>query len=225
MIADEDVVALIGAVQENAQRLGLIWTLTPGAVVDTSPLTVRLDSPDGDTGVAIPVVSLLGDLPVGVRVMVMTVPPAGQYVVGITSPAPFIARLGTPKSAFGVSGTGTTTSGPYVALPGSPGFNDFTKLNASTLVEMHMSNTYFVSVGATGVQMALNLNSTNYDMHFQSVTQANVRVTNTGYRLIAGIPAGTYTVTGMWSRAGGTGVLNQAATGDWNSILVKEIPA
>ena len=222
MISDEDVVTLIQSVQENAQRLGLIWTLTPALVIDASPLTVLPDSPDTSSA-PIPAISLLGTLTAGQRVMLMAVPPAGQYVCGILSPAFSLGGgLGTPVNSTGLAGTGTTTSATYVALPGTPGVS-FTKLQASTLVEMHMSNTYFVSVGATGVQMALQLNSVNYDMHFQSVTSANVRVTNTGYRLIAGIPAGTYSIGAMWSRAFGTGILNQSASGDWNSILIKEV--
>jgi hypothetical protein len=82
VIGDEDVITLIGAVQDNAQRLGLIWTLTPGTVTAASPLAVRLDSPSGDAEVAIPVVSLIGMLGAGARVMVVSVPPAGQYIIG-----------------------------------------------------------------------------------------------------------------------------------------------
>lgn len=100
MINDDDVIALISAVQENAQRLGLIWTLTPAAITAISPLTVRPDSPDGDDSVVIPAVSLVGILPVGTRVMLCSVPPAGQYVIGRLS-----------GQGRGIIGANTTNNG------------------------------------------------------------------------------------------------------------------
>lgn len=76
----------------QARRLGLLWGLRPGIVVDTSsgggPYNprVRLDGDDANTTI---ITTLLGTLApaVGMRVMVMSVPPNGNYVVGIISTA------------------------------------------------------------------------------------------------------------------------------------------
>lgn len=67
-----------------ADRLGLTWGLRPGTVVSVvSPYTPRDASVrmDGDDG-GISVVSLINDLAVGDRVMVVRVPPAGEYAIG-----------------------------------------------------------------------------------------------------------------------------------------------
>lgn len=71
----------------QAQRLGLIWTLRPGTVDDilngSGAYTPRVRL-DGDTSNArILVTSLVGGLAVGMRIMVMFVPPAGYYAIGI----------------------------------------------------------------------------------------------------------------------------------------------
>jgi hypothetical protein len=73
----------------QAKRLGLTWGLRPGKVVSVTSGTgpynpgVQLDGDDADT--VILTASLVGGLAVGMRVMVMAVPPNGNYVVGIIS--------------------------------------------------------------------------------------------------------------------------------------------
>jgi hypothetical protein len=72
----------VQALIANARRLGLTWTLTPGTVApgagDGSLVPVVVDGDD----VAINTVSLVGAQGVGMRVMVLTVPPAGNYIIG-----------------------------------------------------------------------------------------------------------------------------------------------
>lgn len=72
----------------QARRLGLIWSLRPATVVNTTYVTLGAYEPrvqmDADVlTAAIPVVSLAGPVAVGMRVMVMTVPPLGYYIIGI----------------------------------------------------------------------------------------------------------------------------------------------
>lgn len=82
--------ALITSMIRAADRLGLTWGLRPGTVTSVLPpynpreASVRMD---GDEG-SITVVSLIDDLALGDRVMVVKVPPAGQYAIG---------RLNTPS--------------------------------------------------------------------------------------------------------------------------------
>jgi hypothetical protein len=73
----------------QARRLGLTWGLRPGLVVDTTaaggPYNPRVQLDGDDESTTIIAASLAGGLAVGMRVMVMFVPPAGNYVVGIIS--------------------------------------------------------------------------------------------------------------------------------------------
>lgn len=74
------------AIVDNARRLGLQWTMMP-ATVDTGTdanqqLTIIYD---GDT-VAIQAMSLIGAVPADFRVMVIAVPPSGNFVVGALDP-------------------------------------------------------------------------------------------------------------------------------------------
>lgn len=78
-LAVETVKALVA----NAKDLGLTWNLRPGVVAVDSGLIVSnvSISMDGDT-VLVTAVSLVGPLLEGQRVMVMSVPPGGLFVVG-----------------------------------------------------------------------------------------------------------------------------------------------
>jgi hypothetical protein len=90
-----------------ADRLGLTWGLRPGVVkFVSSPYTPREASVlmDGDD-IGITVVSLIGDLVVGDRVMVERVPPAGNYAVGFLN-SPSSARF----TAASTSNSATITA-------------------------------------------------------------------------------------------------------------------
>lgn len=93
----------------TANRLGLTWGLRPGTVVSVlAPYTPREASVrmDGDTDTAITVVSLVNDLTLGDRVMVMWVPPAGQYAIGLLNSA----SLSPPSTQVSTSSSGTITA-------------------------------------------------------------------------------------------------------------------
>lgn len=77
------------ALQDNADRLGLLWKKRPATIVaplsdDPTGVTAIMD---GDT-VAINVYSLIGVPAVGARVMCDIVPPSGIYVTGYIGSAP-----------------------------------------------------------------------------------------------------------------------------------------
>jgi len=76
----------IGAqtIVENALRLGLIWRMRMGTVTSVSTsgeAEVRLDADN----LSIPVVSMIGYVDENDRVYVITVPPAGNFMVGKVS--------------------------------------------------------------------------------------------------------------------------------------------
>lgn len=71
-------------IKDNAQTIGMGWTLRPATVNDYDPATSTAQATlDGDAQ-SIPMISLAGPLLAGSRVMVMIVPPSGNYIVGIT---------------------------------------------------------------------------------------------------------------------------------------------
>lgn len=70
------------ALVANANRLGITWRLRLGTVtsaIDENSALVRLD---GDTN-SITVVSMMGDIAAGRRVYVITIPPGGNYAIGL----------------------------------------------------------------------------------------------------------------------------------------------
>lgn len=89
-----------------ADRLGLIWGLRPGTVASVDyPYTpreanVRMDGDDG----GISVVSLVNDLAAGDRVMVVRVPPHGEYAIGLLNQV-----SPSPVTQASTSDTGTVT--------------------------------------------------------------------------------------------------------------------
>lgn len=76
---DATTVALI----EQARRLGLTWTLTPATVsTDSSDVMNVQVLIDGSPLNATRAISLIGQLVTGMRVMVASVPPQGNYIIG-----------------------------------------------------------------------------------------------------------------------------------------------
>lgn len=77
-----DAAATVQAIKDNAQRLGLTWTVRPALV--TSSGTMPSAVFDGDSE-PIPMTSMIGPLFPGQRVYVMIVPPSANYIVGFTA--------------------------------------------------------------------------------------------------------------------------------------------
>jgi hypothetical protein len=80
-----ETAALTAAAQQvvaDAKRLGLIWTLQNATVTSTNPVKVEMD---GDN-VSIQVASMIGSVSLGLRVYVIQVPPAGNFIVGFVGP-------------------------------------------------------------------------------------------------------------------------------------------
>lgn len=74
------------AVVDNAQRNGLVWRLLPATISGSSGsvVSVILDGDEQPTQAQ----SLIGPLGVDTRVMVLVIPPQGNYVIGYYGVAP-----------------------------------------------------------------------------------------------------------------------------------------
>lgn len=88
-VSSKELVALAEAVVDQARRLGLIWTLRFATVVDGSDpghVTAVFDGDDvAANEVLRDLISICGQHGPGQRVIVATVPPSGQYIIGAPS--------------------------------------------------------------------------------------------------------------------------------------------
>jgi hypothetical protein len=97
------------SIVENAKRLGLTWNLRMGTVTEattSSRVQVRMDGDD----LSITVTSMVaGTLFIGDRVYVISVPPGGNFIVGIVTRFFPGQRIATSKI--------TTNSGTFTGVP------------------------------------------------------------------------------------------------------------
>jgi len=102
--------ATVEAVQTQASGLGLSWALRVGTVLFGSDPAAVILRMDGDNLARVNGFSMVGPLPVGMRVYVVEVPPAGQYVVGFAGG--HIGYIYAQTVMFVASGTFTKTDYP-----------------------------------------------------------------------------------------------------------------
>jgi len=132
------------------------------------------------------------------------------------------ARAGSWNAA---SATGTTTSASNVNLPGNPQVTlQKEGTAAQTRLQVGMAVGSFSTVGGTAVRFAVSATGVgDTDIRGFFHNAANTHADSAGVAFIAGVGAGTITVTGRWRRISGTGTLSVNAD-DWVSIWVKEVP-
>lgn len=102
--------AAVQEIQALAEPLGLAWQMRLAVVVngDTpSDVQIIFDGDAVDSAAAVRGQSMIGPLATGARVHVMSVPPAGQYVVG------YLTSSELPQEEFQTAND-TTTSTSYV---------------------------------------------------------------------------------------------------------------
>ena len=105
------------AVVDRAKALGLTWTLRPATVnvaYGTDPAVIY----DGDTE-QVGVVSLVGDLQPSSRVMMLQVPPAGNFVLGrlSTTGATTVKQLATYRNDVPATGDTILTTASQNIIP------------------------------------------------------------------------------------------------------------
>lgn len=105
------------AVVDRAKALGLTWTLRPATVnvsYGTDPAVIY----DGDTE-QVGVTSLIGDLQPSSRVMMLQVPPAGNFVLGrlSTTGATTVKQLATYRNDVPATGDTILTTASQNIIP------------------------------------------------------------------------------------------------------------
>lgn len=206
---------------DDAQRLGISWTLRPGTVTISSPLKVTFDG--DDTPVA--AVSIVGVLAQGRRVMGLLVPPGGNFVIGFNDPL-FTDRL-APFANFSAAGSlGSTSSATFVNIPSLP-FVTVVKQYDSTIsnISLIMTQSVFSTAVTTGVEFGINLAGgvgTDVALSTGFLNPASTHLSYAMTKLLTGLAPGTYTLSGRWRRYAGAGILNTNSD-DWSTILAGEV--
>ena len=204
---------------EDAQRLGISWTLRPGTVTIADPLKVTFDGDD----TPVTAVSLVGVFPEETRVMGLLVPPGGNFIIGRTDPA-FTGRLGVSTNLNQGITPGNTTSATFVDVPGSPTLSITKKYPASlTHIKATLSTGAFSSAVNTGIAFALLISGVDRQiLGSLLINTANAHTYFSGTILLTGIPAGVVTAVIRWRRVSGAGLL-QMDGNDWTSLTLDEV--
>jgi len=85
MTSEADAAAMVQTVKDNANRLGLTWQITMATMVDGTDPGNCVATFDSDDAPTVGLISMIGCPAPGERVYVMTVPPAGNYIMGRVS--------------------------------------------------------------------------------------------------------------------------------------------
>lgn len=125
------------------------------------------------------------------------------------------------------SGTDTcTTTSTYQNLAGTGSVTSFSfvKRVTASRIRIDLSATFYSSAVTSGPKFGVRLNSTDYDVCQLRATLANAaaHLPCSGFIYIpSGVPAGTYTVQGRWTRMDGAATLSRDS-GDWLAISARE---
>lgn len=129
------------------------WQLRPATIIvaGTGSVAGRFDGEglNGAETVDIPMISLIGYVAIGARVMVMTVPPAGNYV--ISDLAASTAQSDVDNVSFTNNSTTYTNAGASVFL------RHAFIVPASGLVMMHYGASLAVSVTGNGILVSVEI--------------------------------------------------------------------
>jgi len=222
----DDTSTLVAAIVDNAKRLGLTWEIVYATVISGSDTTsglatvIAFDGPADAPTVSVPAVSLIGVLRVGVRVAVLSVPPAGQYIIGALNAA---TLLPDPTIAYGQAAVANTTSGAFVNMGSvSPTQFTFVKRRNTSSVMVSVAIQLFSSAVPTVAVFALTNGTQIVECARRSFSGANQHTETTGFSRLAGMAAGSHTMNLQWARLSGAGILN-TNTEDTISVSMMEI--
>ena len=99
-MSPDEVTAIVQAIRADARRLGLVWRIRPGTV-ETTDGENAIGSLDGDGGVLIPMINLVGAV-AGERVFVIEIPEGGNYIIGRPGQAALVDRVDSVANSAAV---------------------------------------------------------------------------------------------------------------------------
>lgn len=186
----------VAELKRLANRLGLTWRMIPGTVTKTFGVTSAAILLDVDTEVSTPAQSLIGQLYVNQRVMVICTPNGANYVIGYyggTNAAPGVPIYVPENTSIPVSSTGYTAQSPtigtaVVAPPSGQIRIDYTAvLRAGTSATNICLVTPQVRLGATVGSGTVFYAATDNDAVQQTGT---VDIRSAGFIIVSGLTAG-----------------------------------
>lgn len=117
-----------------------------------------------------------------------------------------------------------TNSTTYVPMWGGSESLSFRKLSSSTAIRIDMNGTVELSgSGYTEATFGVRINGRDIDVCTRFVDLVADRQSWGGTIHVHDIPAGTWTIDGIWRVSGGPGALNRYAGDDWTSIAAMEV--
>ena len=119
---------------------------------------------------------------------------ANKAMTGISNPAT-------------TAGSDTTASASYVNMAGTGSVTSFsfTKLISSTRLFVWEAAGWQNSVGVSDMSFGVNVNSVDYECARQSLNTTTTIGFISGFAIISGLAANTYTIQGRWKKRSGAG--------------------
>lgn len=195
------VTAGVKALVDDAKRLGITWDLNFATTIDSESsnfqFTVLMDG--DDTNIA--VVSLMGIVPNGARVAVLSLPTGANYAFAMAGGNP-LSNCDGINETFGAA---TTTSASYADMNSSA--LSFEKVSSASRLRVDMSLALFSTIASTKAQFGVSIAGTDYDVCNIFISPANSIMSTSGTAFIDGIDAGSLTIQPRWLRSSGTGTL------------------
>lgn len=201
-----DVATGIEELAQAPERLGNQWGLRYATILSVLDARNVLGRYDNDvTDVNIPMISLIGQLIIGIRVAVIFIPPSGNYVISI---------LGLPLGENGINTPGPTgglgtTSATFVNMGAALTFS-FTKKLTNTRVVAELDGAGYSTGTNTKGQYGCAIGSIgDFALADFFFNEAGAHRSWSGFNYLAAgsIPAGTYTVIGRFRRLSGAGTI------------------
>lgn len=219
------VVAALGDAAQSPEQLNLLWQLKPAQVVvagAVNPIAVfDGDGVLGSGSTPVPLISLIGYCAADARVMVLTVPPAGNYVISRLDVGPVTSEEAVRAAADVQSAT--SSSFVDITSGGSPITVTFRKDWTDSRIAVHHTLSAFAGGVTISAEAGVNINGTDYATAYQFYNVALSHMNFSANIIIpAGIPAGEYVVTSRWRRP--SGASNPTMNGDdVITMLVREV--
>lgn len=228
----EIISATARAIVENAERLGLTWTMRMATVTNVVQVANSNFIParyDGDDA-SINMVNMT-EVPLesGARVYAIRVPPSGNFIIASADATPMGFSVYN-NIAAGDPSAGGTTSSSYADMPGPMDFTVYKKyLNTKLL--LGMSGTWFDASGSAGtsVDFAIEVAGASYGDGDYEMTQyvatlpaGVVRLPIPAAERMVAVGNGLITLTARFRRSGGAGTPS-VATADFLYMKAQEV--
>lgn len=111
-----------------------------------------------------------------------------------------------------ISSQSTFNSSTYASIPGISTLS-FTKKRSDTKIRVDMKTLFFSSASSTGLQLGVQISSTDYDVAKGYTTEASSYKPASGFATVtSGLAAGSYTVTARWKVFSGAGNINTSSS-------------